>query len=396
MIAPEHDGGHLDWYSFDLVAGGRATPGLGAWKTLTSIPAPVRYTGMPASRWWEFEDADVNLGDLDAGPADLARLLVAEFATSYRNDWFVIPLRVTVGTLSEVTRLEVIDTFGGRQTIKSAAALDSTGGSSGRAWRFLELSGDATGPAHPAPWLLVAPTVAADANGPVLEQVLLARDEGANLAWAIEKSVEGPLGRAVERAGAWNAANPAAPVTPGAGAPPPGAPRSYEAQWWQYRVEAPAPPWWIPLVPELIPGDAVQVRLRRARLSAWDLLVDGPAAAQVGPQGTFFDHRVPRRVREEEVQRDGVRLERRWQAARWHDGSLHVWLQRRKSAGRGERSSGLRWDLLVPGEGPSPAPPVDQLPGGGFPGPDGPIGPKDPAGPKGPTGSAGPKLPSPE
>jgi hypothetical protein len=66
----------------------------------------------------------------------------------------------------------------------------------------------------------------------------------------------------------------------------------------------------------------------------------------VGPQGVFLDPRRPRWIYEEEVPRSGVRLERRWQFGRWHDGSFHVWLQRRKRAGRGERSSGVRWDLL--------------------------------------------------
>ena len=48
------------------------------------------------------------------------------------------------------------------------------------------------------------------------------------------------------------------------------------------------------------------------------------------------------------MQRAGVTLERRWQIGRWHDGSLHVWLAWRKLPGRGERSSGLRWDSLDP------------------------------------------------
>ena len=39
-------------------------------------------------------------------------------------------------------------------------------------------------------------------------------------------------------------------------------------------------------------------------------------------------------------------LERRWQVARWIDGSVNVWLQRSKRLGRGERSAGLRWDTL--------------------------------------------------
>jgi hypothetical protein len=60
----------------------------------------------------------------------------------------------------------------------------------------------------------------------------------------------------------------------------------------------------------------------------------------------LLDPRQPCWLYEEEVPSSGVRIERRWQAGRWHDGSLHVWLQRRKRPGRGESSSGVRWDLL--------------------------------------------------
>jgi hypothetical protein len=46
------------------------------------------------------------------------------------------------------------------------------------------------------------------------------------------------------------------------------------------------------------------------------------------------------------VQRAGVRVERGWRLARWHDGSLHLWHGWRVAPGRGEAASGLRWDLL--------------------------------------------------
>ena len=302
LSAPDHDGGHLDWYSFDLA---QASFVRGVSRGLTSLPVPVRYSGMPASRWWELESDDVNFGDLDAGPADLPRLLIANFATLYGNDWFVFPLAVPVGSLTEVEAVEVIDTFGDRHQIRSTALLDSDGGGDGRSgddrrgggrtdvarpvgdgsrpWRFFELAGDQVSKSHPSPWLLVAPTLVTDVNGPPLEQVELARDEGANLAWAIERSVEGPLGRAVERASAWHAANPP-PWGPGASASGPDATRDYASQAWRYRLERPVPPWWIPLVPEPI-ADTAQVVLRRARMSAWDLLRNGPGWAQVRAPG---------------------------------------------------------------------------------------------------------------
>src|SRR5437868_6198280 len=50
LRAPAHDGGHLDWYSFDVAPASGERRGAPAERTVTALPAPVRYRGMPASR----------------------------------------------------------------------------------------------------------------------------------------------------------------------------------------------------------------------------------------------------------------------------------------------------------------------------------------------------------
>ena len=268
---------------------------------------------------------------------------------AYSNDWFVVPVAVPIGSLTELAGVEVVDTFGGITPVPSAAQadLDRTGGEGPRAWRLFELSGDDVGDGHPSPWLFVPPTPAAGLDGPVLERVALTRDEAANLAWGIEHLVEGPLGRALDRADAWYASQP----TPAPGAEPPPARGADGDWWWKYRLEATAPPWWVPFIAERVDATAFgEVRLRRARMQAWSLL----GAGQVGPKSVLLDPRRPRWLYEEEVPRSGVQVERAWQLARWHDGSVHVWLQRRKRPGRGERTSGVRWDLLERKEGGDP------------------------------------------
>jgi hypothetical protein len=350
LAAPEHDGTHLDWYTFD-VARDASDATSGRTRVLTAIPAPVTYQGMPASRWWQFEDGTVNFGDLDAGPGDLARLLVAEFATVYGDDWFVVPVAVPVGSITEIGGIEILDNFNHRTTIASTALNDERRTGGRRVWRAFELAGDAVSKDHPSPWMFVPPTLASQVDGPLLEHVILARDEGANLAWAIERIVEGPLGRGIDRGEAWHAAAAGVPV-PNKQATAARTPFAYDEQWWRYRLELPTPPWWIPFVPERVTQEGAEVRLRRARMHSWEPLAAGPAAAAVGPQGMLLDPRRPCWLYEEEVPRSGVRIERRWQFARWHDGSFHVWLQRRKLAGKGERSSGIRWDMLERGVQP--------------------------------------------
>jgi hypothetical protein len=47
---------------------------------------------------------------------------------------------------------------------------------------------------------------------------------------------------------------------------------------------------------------------------------------------------------DEEVPREGARITRCAQHARWFGGSAVLWMGLRKSAGKGEGSSGLRFD----------------------------------------------------
>ena len=93
LTAQEYAEGRLDWYDFDLnpdVSLGAAADAVTD-VSATAIPAPVSYRGMAAPRFWEFEDAQVSFGSVEAGPTDLVRMLLVEFALAYGNDRFVIP-----------------------------------------------------------------------------------------------------------------------------------------------------------------------------------------------------------------------------------------------------------------------------------------------------------------
>ena len=43
-------------------------------------------------------------GLMPVGPTDLAQLMMIEYASSYGNDWFVVPLTLPVGSLTRSTR----------------------------------------------------------------------------------------------------------------------------------------------------------------------------------------------------------------------------------------------------------------------------------------------------
>jgi hypothetical protein len=50
---------------------------------------------------------------------------------------------------------------------------------------------------------------------------------------------------------------------------------------------------------------------------------------------------------QEKVPREGTRLLQSYQRTRWTDGRVVTWLRGRRQTGRGEGSSGLRFDFLV-------------------------------------------------
>jgi hypothetical protein len=76
---------------------------------------------------------------------------------------------------------------------------------------------------------------------------------------------------------------------------------------------------------------------------------DGAIEGAIEPQGLIFDPRHELLLQgDEEVPREGARVTRSYQYSRWIDGSTHLWIGRRKRPGRGEGSSGLRFDVVEP------------------------------------------------
>ena len=93
-------------------------------RSARSVPAPARFGGMPAPRFWEMEDARFDPGAIDASRIDLGRLLLVDFATVYGNDWLVAPVRLPVGSLSRMTTFAVTDVFGRTDELGPAGAAD--------------------------------------------------------------------------------------------------------------------------------------------------------------------------------------------------------------------------------------------------------------------------------
>ena len=332
LTASEYYDGHLDWSSFDRnleVNMGTIDDRRFVDVVETNVPAPVRFPGAPATRFWEFEDARVDYGAIPVGPTDLAQLMMIEYASSYGNDWYVLPVDVPVGSLTRVNSLVVTDTFGVR-TLHRAIGDRALPKPYWSMWQMAHtrLAGgeQSIGPATNL--FFLPPSLGRSLESTALEDVLFMRDEMANIAWAIERKTENQIEQAmapVEHE-TQTVQNPA-----DSDAPP------------RYRLSSRVPSYWIPLLPVQlrIAPDRVVTRLRRGAV----LQPDGSGLVHHA-RGRLLNEREALSLYDEEIPREGIRLTRHYQMARWINGATFVWQANRKAAGRGEGASGLLFDSV--------------------------------------------------
>lgn len=344
--AAEHLGGHLDWYSFDQGASMPASGGATAVAVdvRSVIPVPAEFPGMPKPRWWQFEDAAVDLGKLSADATDTARIVVSEFALLYSNDWFTVICRQPVGSVAELQGVIVTDTFGWRTLVQptiSPAGEDWTG------WDAFSLAPRSSGPSQgPLPQHLYLPrTLPVINDSEPLEQVVFVRDETADMVWAIEQRIPDGLDGSRDAADASRRMrrnlDPDAVTVRAA---------SSTAEL-RYILQTEVAENWIPFVPVHLPGQLRAIQLQRGTLRR----TIGPEDTLIRPRTSILrdgidadDQRVaPYYVHEEEVPRVGVRVQGLLRRARAYDGMPVVWHARRVTTGRGEARSGLAFDRIV-------------------------------------------------
>jgi hypothetical protein len=396
LEADEYTDGKLDWHTYTV---GSATPNPNAppapplitrdWKRL--LPALASYPGMPADRFWEFEDGRVNFGMLGAAKSDLTRVAVLEYALVFGNDWYVLPVTLPTNALYKVSTFVVTDNFGVEVPIPPARNLDGT------RWTMFEMSArnEANAFIGAAPRkrlddILYLCPAAATLEGPPLEHVMMMRDEMANMVWGIEKRVQGSSGEPLDRkfestrlSTTQSLRLPANAVALAEGAP------------LHYVLQTPVAANWIPFLPvrkgavgavnwaiELQRGvvthayqvDPVRLADSRnaayadfiARLRAQPSFVETRSAGgppdnplqdfMFHPRGSLLRAKPSEsiaadylRLAEEEVPRDGIELKRNFNYARDTQGRAVLWIGRSKTTGRGEGNSGLKFDVVKRG-----------------------------------------------
>ena len=336
LLSSEYADGHLDWYSFDYHPG----ISLGAQKaapessSLNVVPAHAASRGMPAARWWQFEDSGSDFGTVEAAPEDLTRLMWMQFALLHAGDWLLIPVDLPVGSLNWIRSLVVTDTFGTETTINP---VEDGEPSAPRLFRLTARDSSAPPEAKHREEVLNAlflpPALAHSLHSKPVEEVLFMRDEMANMAWAVEKVVQSSCGKPVNRQEMHDRQQRREMQ------PPPEVPRTGVS----YRLFSQVPSHWIPLLPVRGTDGECSVRLRRGRMQR-------PQVEEEldGAQGYLLGSEQPLLLYDEQVPPTGVQVSRVFQYSRWVNGSTHLWIGRRKRSGRSQGSSGLSFDIIEP------------------------------------------------
>lgn len=323
LPADEYDGSGIEWYTFDRAD---LDPSTGSGEQPAAVevhPVPVTYPGMPRPRFWELEDGDVNLDTL-AG-TDAAHAVLVSFAHQYANDWFLVPLAVPAG-VTVIARLTVTDTFGTTTEVPAVAAVDGGRGP----WRMWELTSTDPDPAAGAGMRLLVPPSPAPLAGPSIEDVLVVRDELANLAWIVERTTRDGDGEPVDRYQRYLRLRPPTDPAFDAGGRP--------AERLRYRLGTALPDYWYPLMSAT--GDGGRPLLRLAEVP--------PEAIGVGDEGVrgrIVPHDPGTAIADEEALREGLHLTRQDRLVTGGR-AVVVWRARVKAPGFGEGSSGLRYDIL--------------------------------------------------
>lgn len=359
LFADEYYHGHLDWYNLDIHDEKATLPevenpvppeAVQNEITLSFLPSPATFPGMPHSRWWQFEDWRTDLGKISPNTTDINQLMLLDFALNYANDWLLFPFTLRVGSLANVEGLMVTNVFGEHTWIRAAGrGNDETW----NRWSMFHLNtrGHLQVPADLS--LVLLPSAPKVLESQPLEEVYLLRDEIANMVWGLEARV--PLATGKSKPGKEAAQELRSKLEQLIPIVLPNTPLSENEARIRYEIVNSVPEYWIPFIPVHLDENKREIQLQRA---AMPRIIEGADNTvppdKIEPRTTILreglDQEMPQPyfVHEEEVPRAGIRVYQTYQRTRWYNGKVFTWLGFKKEVGRGEGHSGLAFDQIVP------------------------------------------------
>ena len=175
LTLPRHPGGHVDWYAVDGDATAALQPPGNLPDGVDVHPAQLEYPGAPNNRWWEIEDAAVDIGGYPPDSSHFTTTLLIDLITSHSNDWFLFPVSTRNGHIVTLQKVIITDSFGRMYEVTPPE--DN--------WSLFKTTNlDTTS-------LVVWLTTVSPLAGQPLENVLIGIDEYANYLWAVERQIDG-------------------------------------------------------------------------------------------------------------------------------------------------------------------------------------------------------------
>lgn len=313
-----HDGGDVDWWSVDAegTVDSDATPP----KAFDRWPDRFRWPGAPASRWWQIEDHQVDLGGLPPDRAHLATTMLLDLVLGHADDWFLVPIPARPGHVLHLEPITITDSFG-----ETWPKPDGDQWPEAIDWAMFQVAGLA------ANQLPIWPTAAAPLVGEPIDEVTIGIDEDTNLVWAVEERL---LGQVTDR----QRPDPE-PIRIREEDEPP-----VPALLYRYTPATAVPRFWHPYTREVSDG---VIRFVQGRLVSVDL--HGNSTPTDLPSSPFLDRSGPglHQLAPWRLPPTGVRLESRPILARATTGEPVLWIQRRRQPLLSTPTSGLRLDALI-------------------------------------------------
>ncbi|MBJ6613918.1 hypothetical protein [Streptomyces sp. I4(2020)] len=337
-----HRGGRVDWFAADAESDVPSDPAgagftqQGTSQEITCYPTQLQYPGAPLPRWWEIEDAAVDIGGYPPDTSHFATTLLIDLIASHSDDWFVFPVPAKAGHVLTLQQPTVIDGFG-----CSYPLAPPTG------WSLFRSRG------LDSHSLLVWLRALTPAEGPAIEQVLLGLDEYSNALWAVEQRVAGHTLAAPERTPAEERANPTL-------APPDRSGEPGERQWFTYVPGRGQSVYWHPYEIDDVPGADGVPRRRFVQRRMADLartrpeLLPAPSGELLRVRGDTTE--VIHEIEPATVPSIGVLLERRYYLARDVLGQPVLWRSRRRAPCLYPPGTMMRFDVLAEGHPKVPTP----------------------------------------
>ncbi|MER9120812.1 hypothetical protein NKH93_30185 [Mesorhizobium sp. M0954] len=333
----DHHGGPMDWYSADAATESPLAEPAAATAMRATIPMPLEYPGAPHSRFWEIEDANVDIGGYPPDTAHFATMLLVDLVYSHGDDWFLFPVAAKAGHIVTIRSLSVTDSFG---KTYSSEDLDNAN----IKYPGLHAPGDFSifkcdGLKDES--LVLWPVAESPLESAPVERVQFGVDEHSNVLWALERIVDtrevnGVGGEPDDGHPQYPAAVPVSNLSgkrqytyvPAAGV---------ESRWHPYILDWKA---------ESEPA------FTQWGLADYSLQVPRPTPhpeAQVLKAGTAAAPQI-HRISAAAMARGGLELERRWQLARDMTGRPVLWVQRQRRVLRNPPARTIRFDVMEESE----------------------------------------------